>query len=438
MTALDIAARLADGKSALAHTEAYVSACRALGYHYPEINSYAGQLGEWFAAEEWLDLAKLEADCSKLVASARATEEALDVERKAIDALATAWTGEAGQEASAHTRRHCLEGEAVLNGLRTAADSLRVLREKLWRAVDDKVNATVTIDNRTASQRGHWLVAAATVIGGGPDRATFADVVEREIKPYVERDIRVEWVAAMQSTTADAHAAYGEAVSRLTDHKAIRFALPRLGSIPRAVPPVARRVQQEEVAKPALPRMPAEQQGPIAWPQSGLAGPSPAMASQPPPLADPLPAGLLGGLPAGEPLGGTGFEGLVSQIVDTVAGLLDQPTDSLDDQPLRDALPDDEPDLPEHEDSESDQESEPKDKELLEEPVVADAEQEVASDQVSPMHLATPEAAVPDSNRELVPEPTSASAVSDSQESGVQKDQTPCEIAFNELPQVGQ
>jgi hypothetical protein len=162
------------------------------------------------------------------------------------------------------------------------------------------------------------------------------------------------------------------------------------------------------------------------------------MASQPPPLADPLPAGLLGGLPAGEPLGGTGFEGLVSQIVDTVAGLLDQPTDSLDDQPLRDALPDDEPDLPEHEDSESDQESEPKDKELLEEPVVADAEQEVASDQVSPMHLATPEAAVPDSNRELVPEPTSSSAVSDSQESGVQKDQTPCEIAFNELPQVGQ
>ena len=45
---VDVAARLAQGRPAVANTEAYVDACRAVGYQNADLTSRGGQIGECF------------------------------------------------------------------------------------------------------------------------------------------------------------------------------------------------------------------------------------------------------------------------------------------------------------------------------------------------------------------------------------------------------
>ena len=42
----DVAARLAEGRQAVEHTQTYVSACQALGYQQPDLTAHASQVQE--------------------------------------------------------------------------------------------------------------------------------------------------------------------------------------------------------------------------------------------------------------------------------------------------------------------------------------------------------------------------------------------------------
>ncbi|WP_186296304.1 hypothetical protein [Mycobacterium tilburgii] len=48
MAGFDVAGRLAEGRVAIRHTEAYVHACGALGYQPPNLTAHPAQIRDWF------------------------------------------------------------------------------------------------------------------------------------------------------------------------------------------------------------------------------------------------------------------------------------------------------------------------------------------------------------------------------------------------------
>ena len=178
--------------------------------------------------------------------AASAAEEALALEREAAAALAAAWSGESSSAAVAFADRHCAAATAVAAALRNAADSCAALRDTLWRLVGDKVHAAVAIDDRRAEVRPAWLAAAQTVMSGAPDRAEAADIVTHQITPYVDADIRTDWLAAMRAATTSIAAAYNDALNRLSAHPSTHFDVPG-----QLVPPMPDRPRATTVATPA-------------------------------------------------------------------------------------------------------------------------------------------------------------------------------------------
>ncbi len=56
---------------------------------------------------------------------------------------------------------------------------------------------SLDIDDRRLAQRAEWLAAAQTVTTGAGDRAAASELVDQQIKPFVDNDIRSDWLAAM-------------------------------------------------------------------------------------------------------------------------------------------------------------------------------------------------------------------------------------------------
>ena len=81
----------------------------------------------------------------------------------------------------------------------------------MWRAVDGKVSAAIAIDGRTQAQRAEWLAAAQTVTTGAGDRAAASELIDQQVKPFVDNDIRGEWLTAMRSATVAVAEAYDAA-----------------------------------------------------------------------------------------------------------------------------------------------------------------------------------------------------------------------------------
>lgn len=465
----DIADRLFDGQLALTHTETYVSACRALGYQNADITAHGGQIRDWYMSEAGLDLGALASDCSKLRSAARSAADALSLERHAHGVLTAAWQGESGESASEHIRRHCRTGAQIVNGIHVTADGFETLRDRLWRAVDDKVNAVFAIDARTAGQRESWLAAAATVIGGGPDRTSAIEIVEQQIKPYVDRDIRIDWLSAMRTATARINAAYAELLTQISDCAAVHFGVPS-SLVPRSLVPsnlVVRTDAMPSVRRESPGEIPAYAIQPIrphseptglsaatALPSLGTPELSPPVPAAAPelglspgqlPSGMPLPTGISAGGPNAE--AGAGVSGLISQIVDAVASLASQSPGqvdaavpdaevAVDDEsepdagvdPERDHDPDetkDDPDETKDDPVQTNDGAEPQPIPPMESekpgipPPIAVSEVEAAP------HTAPPPQAVP---LEAPPQPADGST----------DDHTPCEIALTELPQVGQ
>lgn len=222
----DIANRLADAHGAIGNTQMLVSACASVGYQHPDLTSHGAQIAEWFGSDDGLDLGVLDADCERLRAALTMAEEAIRLEDAAAQGLNSAWSGASGSAAAEFVASHRRTAFALVELVRSAADECASLRDTLWRIVDTKVAAAITIDDRRAGERTSWLVAARTVITGGQDRSAAVEIIEKAVVPYVDCDIRVDWIDAMRSARESASRAYREALNQSCYSAAIDFDLP--------------------------------------------------------------------------------------------------------------------------------------------------------------------------------------------------------------------
>src|SRR5262249_51500238 len=134
--------------------------------------------------------------------------------------------GPAADAAVWFLQRHCETANVVVTEVRAAAQRCEALRDNLWHLVDVKVATAIGIDDRTLTQQPVWLAAADAVTTGVGDRQTAADVVQQQIKPYVDNDIRDEWVTAMRSTRAGVAASYDMVTDRFAATAGASFEIP--------------------------------------------------------------------------------------------------------------------------------------------------------------------------------------------------------------------
>ncbi|MDT5140053.1 MAG: hypothetical protein QOD58_4315 [Mycobacterium sp.] len=436
----DIAARLAEGLPAVEHTERYVRACND-----------PAQIRELYNSEVGLDLHALDADCAQLRAAGTVMTEALRLQRAQVAALAAAWTGPGAQSAVTFLQRHCDVANAVVAEVRAAAQRCESLRDNLWYLVDSKVATVIAIDDRTLAQRPTWLAAAAVMTGAG-DRAAAQELVNQQIKPYVDNDIRHDWLTAVRSTQAGVTASYDMVTDRFASAPGAYFEMPgELGptSAPsRPIPPTA--APATTAVTPAAfsgPRAdPVWGRGPSMTPPSSFTA-TPASATAPPvPSSQPaqpdwgMGPGGTSGLPGGgggisgmsgggDDLGGLG--GLATRIVQAMGGLLgsagDEPAESPFDEDTDVKRESDEPEAPKEP-----KESQPDDVTQAARPVPKSATSPVTQPPLEQPPAGSPAAG-----------PLAAPPVTESPANGPPPNpppggSTPCEIAANELPQAGQ
>jgi hypothetical protein len=445
----DVASRLAEGRPAVDNLQSYVWACHVLGYANPDLTLHASQVRDWYGSEDGLDLRALDADCAALEAAVAATQDALMRQDDQLGALSAVWQGHGADLSREFLRRHGEASAAAAAAVRTSADALATLRDNLWQAVDGKVAASIEAEARAPDE---WLAAAHTVTTGAGDRAAASERIDQQVKPFVDNDIRTDWLAAMRSAMVAVTDFYDAATAELTAEPDAVFEVPgELG--PSWTPPP----RGDEVATvPAAASGVAPSVGsPPAWSAPAATMPTSApslLPPTPPPIAPPpvppVDAGAtapamaappsapsLGGLPE---VGG-GLSGLGQQLADAFGSLLgsadealvdpadiDKPDQDVDE--VDDTL-DDDPEVDEPEDG--DEPVEPAAGEPVEEPVVEPADTCEPAAPPAPVDtpaeepVPTPVAVPPP--LEPVP-PPSAEAVAE----------TPCEIAADELPQVGQ
>ena len=453
---LDVTTRLAEGQPAVDHLQTYVRACEAVGYQQPDLTAHASQVGDWYETEMGLDLRVLDGDITELRAAVTAIDEALWMQRTQVTELAAAWRGAGAESAARFLQRHCDVAEEVSGHIRAAAEHCAVLRDDVWQAVDGKVATTVTIDERSAAQRSTWLAAARAVTTG--DRSASEVIVQRQVMPFVDNDIRNDWLAAMSSANASIAASYDTTIHALASVRDVRFDIPGdLGPSrqpeERTIPAMAPSLPLPPGPLPAsalppgllppgpLPTVPAAAAAPGPRPDTAQPLPTDEPEEIPSALTDPLgdAAGLSAGTGGLGGLGGMtgGIGGIVSSIVDSIGSLLGSLAGGagngpgIEDDPL--GLDDD--------DDDNDPVLDGNDK--------AD-EAEDTAEPAAVDHTPVPEAAVaekPPATTEAVAEPVAqpvdtapeATPAADPPAAAAPPDgSTPCEIAEDQLPQAGQ
>ncbi|WP_458319596.1 hypothetical protein [Mycolicibacterium brisbanense] len=500
----DVAARLDEGQDAVETFAEFVWACGLLGYRHPDLTVHMGQVHDWYAREDGLDLRVLAADGAMLSETVAAAERALRLQDDQLSALEQAWQGRGAQAAREFLRRQGGTAQQAVVALRGAADTVSWLRDQLWQAVDSKVAVTERIAERCAAQREAWLAAARTVRTGLGDRDTASELIDTQVKPFVDNDIGQQWVSAMRSAGTAVSDAYASAISALADTPAPVFEIPgdlgpswtpRPGTAVPADPPVG---SNATIPAGFVPAGHGEQapwaapiSAPYAEPQS--ASPAPPLAS---PAADPVvpaatspaatspavsdPAGawgapLGGGLPGAGLSGvGAGLSGIGQQLADLFGGLIGSSADGasgpatdtalsdgsgdpdasdlVDDEDASDDTDEEDPDEagePDEEDSDEADEDAKADEDTEGEgdPAAGDEPPEedaaaVPGEPTEPADTAEP-ADTGDSAEPVAPQapaPTVAppvAPVSPAEPVAAPADKTPCEIAADELPQVG-
>lgn len=306
----DVAARLADGEDAVDTITTYVAACLAVDR--PAGGLTVPAVREWYAAEAGLKLDALDADSAALAAMAHTAEESVTVEGEVLATMAQVWQGESGSAAEEFIQRHWTGGAAMVASLRDASAVLASLRDDLGALVDAKVDAVMRFDDRRAAEHPIWLAGAEAVLHGQGGREASA-VVNHQVGPYVDDEVRREWLPAMRTATDSVSAAYDDALVRLADDPAGEFALP--GEMPgwdtgqesavSQAPVVA--APPDRMPDPPSPGVAAAPSAPVGW-----SGGFPALSSSPSPLPD------FGGLDGVGGLAGANgsLSGLVGQIAD--------------------------------------------------------------------------------------------------------------------------
>jgi hypothetical protein len=331
---LDVAERIAEGGPAAEHTQRYVRAAATLGYEHPDLTARALQIREWYDSEEGLNLLALDGDCAQLRAAGVAATEALRIQRCQIAELTAAWTGPGANSAVDFLQRHCDAAAMVATELRAAAQRCESLRDNLWYLLDVKVATAVAIDDRTAAQRSAWLAAADAVTTGAGDRQAAQEVIEREVMPFVDNDIRDDWVNAMRSTRAGVAAAYDMVIDRMAAAPAVQFDVPAefvpgrapFQAVPAGAPPAP------AAAAPGVMRAAAAPMDAAPAPPASAPNATAAPAMPLPDLGTAL--GEAMGVPGGAgstgaavPGGLGGLSGLADRIIDAMGSLFDSAGD---------------------------------------------------------------------------------------------------------------
>lgn len=438
------------------HTETYVTACRLRGYQHPDLTSHADQLHGWYDGEDGMDLRLLDRDCDELSTLVNAVEEALRVQRSQLSELEMAWRGPGCDAAAQFLREHCEAAAALAGRLRATVDSCRMLRDDLWRLVDGKVTAAAEIDDRTCAVRSEWLAAAHAATAGNGDTELAGRVIDDQVTPYVDNDIRVDWLTAMRSARASVAAAYETAAAAVEPGSGFVFPVPDdLGPYYRIddpTPPVWTTALPAGTSAPAGPLAdsPVDRSAVAPVPDSAIPHDDPVEPSlnDPPgtPFTDltdwPAAAGLPGGgMPGGFGLPGetgglsglSGLGGVIPRIADAIGGSLGTPDGGTDEPWL-----DEPPDAHEVDDEEplgsdkSDDPGEPEETELAAEDLeapqpetpVSDAAEDSPATGDTAGEAAAGDAAAADQAPPAAGPPAGG-------------EKTPCEIAADELPQVG-
>src|ERR1700761_4778 len=302
----DVPARLAEGRPAVEHTQTYVRACHVLGYQHPDLTAHGSQVLDRYETESGLDLRVLDDDSAELRAALNTIDEALWLQRAQITETAAAWTGSGAESATRFLQRHCDAAAEVAARVRAAADGYAALRDKLWQLVDGKAATAVAVDDRRLGERSAWLAAAHTVTAGAGNRSA-EELVRQQVTPYVDNDIRVDWLTAMRSETASVEASYDAAVDALSATREGFFGIPvELGPGGPAVfdkpldsSPAAATVPTTSTPPGIAPTLPAAASAPVSAPPPPppASGASDDVPPMPPDLTGPLgdDAGLAGG-----------------------------------------------------------------------------------------------------------------------------------------------
>lgn len=464
---IDTADLLAPGRPAVDTLAEYVWACRMLGYHHQDLTGHARQVHEWYDTERGLNLRAIANECAALTAAAASVEPVLQLQDRQIRVLSDGWHGSGARASGDFLQRHAISAGHAVTGLRAAASTLAQLSDELRLAVERKVALTQQIEGRHGAQRGMWLAAARTVTTGLGDRSTASELIDQQVKPFVDNEIAGEWLTAMRAATTAVADAYDAALAALRSGPVPVFEIP--GSLGPAWSPsvaprdvAARDVAVRDDAPPvgaaSAPTVPAGfTAGPSSappWaPAPSWSAPPPTMspaevpAPAPPPAAAPVepltPPGLgqtLGaGLPGaggGLPDMGAGLAGTGQQLADLFGGLIGSAAEGLPDE---DPLGDEPLDLDDEvvEDSEDPEIDEGEEEEEGEDDAAADDEpvDEIEDAPVAPEQAESAEP--PPDPAEPVPTapPLAEPAV---EPLAAPEGETPCEIAADELPQVGQ
>lgn len=463
---LDAAARLDEGQAAVDTIAEYVWACHLLGFDHPDLTRYRYQVHDWYSAEEGLDLRVLDVESASLAAAATVAEEELALQDKNFQNLVEAWHGTGARASTDFLARHAASSAQVAAGVRSAAAVLTRLRDSLWAAVEAKVSAALQIEERQGGQRGAWLAAARTVSTGLGDRSAASELIDTQVKPFVVNDVAGDWLAAMRSTTRAVADAYGQALAGLRAEALPVFGIP--GELGPAAPvplPVAAGTTAASAAAPSWQPSPAAMPAAMSTAPSQIPPPAPAaepLAAVAEPVgsaapAPTLPAGAApgmagGGMPGlgGLPDLGSGLAGAGQQLADLFGGLLGSSADGLpdrigdlpsgeggdvdpDDGPQQEADHADDPDV---EDTADEDGSEDTDEDGADEDEPVDsAEGELTEPQSDSPPV---DEASPDPQKLEVPDPAPTVPDPAADPLAAPTGGTPCEIAADELPQVGE
>ena len=437
---LDVAGRLGEARQAVDNTQSYVWACHLLDYQNPDLTLHSAQIRDWYSTEDGMDLRVLDADQSALQAVAAAADDALRRQRDQLTSLAAAWQGDGAASAQEFVRRHCDTAENATTVVRTAADALAGLRDALWAIVDKKVAMLSEIDDRRRGERPAWQAAAQTVITGVGARSAASELLDQQVKPFVDNDIRVDWLTAVRTAIASIGNSYDAATAGLTSAAPTQFDVP--GDFGPESAPSPRQDDESAADDPAADDPAPTTRATAATAPSSAVPSSPSVPAGAPAMTPmQMPAATPAGLGAGPASAApattatpSGLDGLGQRFADALGTLMpssgeaalsdppapeppaigDPPGDPSADNPTEDEAPD------EDIDGESDcpggehKEGEPA--------PAADVEGDSPPAEPAPP-VEAPEEAPP------APPPTEAPAA----DAG-----TPCEIAADELPQAGQ
>src|SRR5690606_6439603 len=89
-----------------ADLEAFVTACRSLGYGHPDLTAHAAQVRDWYTSEDGLALPALDADCVALQSASHLVDDALAQQSEQVRLLSAAWQGGGAGAAQEFLRRH--------------------------------------------------------------------------------------------------------------------------------------------------------------------------------------------------------------------------------------------------------------------------------------------------------------------------------------------